>query len=275
MYAVLDGLPAAHVSENASLLSMGRYKDKGVGGYYWKNESAIGYDAKGLTDKQESESGGKKDPLHGVNRFDKVIRHEVGHAVDKQTGWEKNHAKDDAFGGWTNYGADYGKAFDAMYAASSGGIKNLRKARLADLIGVYKWVMANRAPDKMNEKIMALPWWGKASANTIAQITGDPIYLALQKAMSDPWYTVAEGGVPIGGYIYQQSYTTPQWTRYKAESRSRKVSQYQFRAPGEWFAEAYAAYYHPTKKQGELLAKTDGTAKAWFDKNIDKIAASR
>ena len=40
------------------------------------------------------------------------------------------------------------------------------------------------------------------------------------------------------------------WASYATESRDRSVSKYQFRAPQEWFAEAYATYYEPGMKSG-------------------------
>ena len=275
MYKVLEALPPAHVAQNAALVSMGRYQGSGVSGYYWKNEAAIGYDVAGLSNTQTSETAGVKDPLHGVNRFDKVVRHEVGHAVDQQTNWSGTHAKEARFGGWTDYANSWSKAFNDMWAASTGGIKDLRKNRQAELAGIFKWVMANQAPDQLNTKITALAWWPRASQNTIDKITGDPIYKALRSAMRDPWYSHENGGEPIDGYIYQRSYTSPQWTRYQASARARKVSQYQFRAPGEWFAEAYAAYYEPNRVKGALLQARDPTAKKWFEDNIDTVQGSR
>lgn len=49
--------------------------------------------------------------------------------------------------------------------------------------------------------------------------------------------------------------------RRKQSTRSRKVSTSQCRAPGEWFTEAYAAYYTPSANKGDLLARV-GTALA-------------
>jgi hypothetical protein len=60
----------------------------------------------------------------------------------------------------------------------------------------------------------------------------------------------------IAGRVYQQSYIDgDQWNSYELSARKAAVSAYQFRAPGEWFAELYAAYYleklpdkHPAMK---------------------------
>lgn len=101
-------------------------------------------------------------------------------------------------------------------------------------------------------------------------IKADDAVRALRVCFSDqgPWGT-ATGGVPLGDRIYQESYDWPQWVSYKHEARARKVSTYQFRAPGEWFAEAYAAYYQPPGAKGALLVGRDDATKAWFDANVD------
>ena len=42
--------------------------------------------------------------------------------------------------------------------------------------------------------------------------------------------------------VYQQGYPG-QWSSYDSAAQSLGLTNYQFRAPGEWFAECYAAYY--------------------------------
>jgi hypothetical protein len=46
----------------------------------------------------------------------------------------------------------------------------------------------------------------------------------------------------IGGRVYHESYGN-KWVSYDIGLRKRAISNYQFRAPSEWFAELYAAYY--------------------------------
>lgn len=75
----------------------------------------------------------------------------------------------------------------------------------------------------------------------------------------------AAGKWAIGGRVYQQSYSKS-WVSYAAEVRGRGISQYQFRAPGEWFAELYALYY-----LGKL-PKTHADAQ-WIAAEIDTVAA--
>ena len=44
------------------------------------------------------------------------------------------------------------------------------------------------------------------------------------------------------------------WYSYDVAARSKGISGYQFRAPGEFFAELYAAYYSGVLKSGHPFA---------------------
>ena len=46
----------------------------------------------------------------------------------------------------------------------------------------------------------------------------------------------------IGGRVYQESYKDDWWS-YDLTARKKGVSAYQFRAPPEWFAEIYSAFF--------------------------------
>jgi len=95
---------------------------------------------------------------------------------------------------------------------------------------------------------------------------------AWQKRMQDvdDWYTTAttEGVWSDQGAsnsitmkdkrIYHQAYQGT-WVSYEASARSRGITGYQFRAPGEWFSELYAAY-----KLGKL--KPQHPSVGWLSK---------
>ena len=91
-----------------------------------------------------------------------------------------------------------------------------------------------------------------------------------QREIIDAYARVIETGEPAE-FEVQVPALNDRWY----EARARKVSQYQFRAPSEWFAEAYAAYYQP-KSDGTCDHSTLGTidpdTKDWFDANVDSRA---
>jgi hypothetical protein len=75
-----------------------------------------------------------------------------------------------------------------------------------------------------------------------------------------PWSSASVAAAcAIGNYTYVESYEKS-WARYRTDQRKFAVSGYQFRAPGEWFSELYAALHsgrlndnHPHRPEFEKL----------------------
>ena len=64
------------------------------------------------------------------------------------------------------------------------------------------------------------------------------------RADNNPWWKGAVcARIQIGGRVYQEAYADGRWRSYDYAARARGISGYQFRAPAEWFAELYAAYF--------------------------------
>ncbi len=92
-------------------------------------------------------------------------------------------------------------------------------------------------------------------------------YLMLLSAVAG----CAIGGAPLGpvgaavGALatrqFHEAYNNRGWCEYKNSARAGKLSKYQFRDPGEDFAEVYATYHCTTPKGSKLSA----AAKAWFE----------
>jgi hypothetical protein len=61
--------------------------------------------------------------------------------------------------------------------------------------------------------------------------------------------------VAVDGVVHQMSYDWPEWVSYKLDARKQGIHGYQFRAPGEWFAEIYAAYYMELLKPEHPVVK--------------------
>ncbi|HEX2691780.1 MAG TPA: hypothetical protein VHN14_34455 [Kofleriaceae bacterium] len=274
---VLQMLPAAHVENNKDLSSLTRYRSSSIEGWASdQGEAAIGYGPKNHldTDLEVGAFTDAKDPLRGKNIFDATVRHEIGHRVDASVGGP-NYTKSDDGGGWETWDGSAGMA-QRLVTASGGKISSWPDAAEKHaIIGALQHVIDQRAPATINAKLEALSFLSHHATDAAQKakldtIKGDDAVAALRVAFSDsgPW-DLPTGGVKLGDRIYQESYDWPQWVSYKQSARAKKFSRYQFRAPGEWFAEAYATYYQPPGTKGALMAGLDDKTKAWFDTHVD------
>jgi hypothetical protein len=198
----------------------------------------------------------------------------VGHAVDAKYGFSKKYCTGAAGGGWHDYGscahAQFTQIATQMVAGSGGAIASLGGNLKTAVINALAGAM-NDGGDTLDHRLQTA--LGSADQATAQSVQQDPAAQALRCAFSKdkPWDNAPDGGIAIGGKIYQEAYQG-NWVTYQQEARARRVSLYQFRAPGEWFAEAYAAYYEPAAKgqpKGQKLAAVDPQTKAWFDKVVD------
>jgi hypothetical protein len=273
-WAVLEQLPPAQVEGNRSLTQFVRYKvtknSQGEGAYENATKASgigsFGYDPKTLEEVDHNFSD-KKDPMYGVNAWNETVRHEVGHAVDQSLHASDHWCIGNASGGnWKDYESNYETVASELVRASGGAIdgSSQREALVKAIAGIMEKQTFKTATTEL-EKI---PEWKKLSSSEQEQVKADPVLNVLKQNNSnaEPW--MAGGGIVLGGRVFQESYDN-EWTSYAAEARDRKVSKYQFRAQGEWFAEAYAAYYEPGPVKGAKLAQVDPKSKEWFDRNVD------
>jgi hypothetical protein len=285
-WQVLEALPPAHVEGNPRLWKLVRYKVKKgaqAEGVYDDtddkdkevDQAAIGYDPATLGEA-DSDFSDEKDPLHGANAFNETMRHEVGHAVDAQLGASDTYCIKPEGGTWKHYADDaFEQVAEEMVAASGGFISQWPdNDGRTQLIKCLAKIMQEQKFDDVEGELHKTKPWKKMQANEQQKILQDPAINAIQKNnnSASPW--MGDGGVALGGRVYQESYDK-EWNSFAVEARDRKVSKYQFRAPGEWFAEAYAAYYEPVPDgadKGAKLSAVDPKTKAFFDAVVDKMA---
>src|SRR5262249_2738230 len=114
-WGALASLPDVHMGiSNPSLgwlARRGYVGSTGAGGEYDgdKAKASITYsdDKLGVP----NDKADKHDPLYGVNRFDKVVRHEVGHSVDQQIGAHEKYCVNNKHGGdWRKFPGGVGLA---------------------------------------------------------------------------------------------------------------------------------------------------------------------
>jgi hypothetical protein len=172
--------------------------------------------------------------------FDWAVRHEIGHMLDDKKNFMAVRAGDPAFGGWTDHGADVLAVAEAVAAAMA-------------YPGIDKVKLARYLTDGTQPKPLPRDWTdAKAWADAVRK---DKV----------PWCegdkcgkAVTVGGFVAGGRIYHET-THHHWVSYLATARQRGITGYQFRAPGEWFAELYAAYH-------AKVLKPSHPSRAWLDK---------
>jgi hypothetical protein len=164
-----------------------------------------------------------------VTYFDWATLHEVGHAVDDKNGFMKKNQKKDEYGGWEVYGADVSEPAKAAQKRFNYDLGYIKKRLLWNGKGAppaapakpasadqAKWDDTKKKVDAWCDAVKGLRLW---------------------------WEGELSKRVAIEGRVYQMSYDWPQWVSYKLDARKQGIHGYQFRAPGEWFAELYAAYY--------------------------------
>ena len=262
-YLALTGLPDAHVAKNKELLRLGQFEQAARNGFL----TAGVYNAGRRELAINTKAGDIRDDL----------THEVGHAVDKEMGWSTSPepAKPER-GGWKDYGVNHNDCATEMVDDSGGAIKSdLAAPQRADVIDEMSTVMGNRSSRGLEADIRGLPWFAGLPRPIRNDVLRDAALKALEIGLDQPWFKARDGGEHLGSHVYQEGYPND-WVRYRHEARSRMVTKYQFRDPGEWFAEAYSYYYRPDPRGvGAKLADKDPDTKAYFDSDVHTRGSSR
>jgi hypothetical protein len=173
--------------------------------------------------KENTVTPGNKKPYFGW-----ATLHEIGHAVDDAKGFMTKNGGKSEFGGWIEYGADVTK----VAKAANGKFK-------FDLPYIEEKLIGNNPP------LPPLPTDERnlTNENWLNLQTEVDDWCAGVRVGKDLWWDGANSAkLSIGGRVYQEAYDN-QWVSYELSARNRGIHGYQFRAPGEWFAELYAAYH--------------------------------
>ncbi|MEP2718920.1 hypothetical protein [Pseudophaeobacter sp.] len=264
-YKAMQDLPPEHTLGNDSLAQFAVIDVAGQGSYYqgdekrvvmhegdanvsspypFGNEEAIGSPDDAATDEERAEleacQPANDEP---VTFFNWNTLHEVGHAVDDQQGFMSKRADQDAFGGWTEFGLDLSPVAEKFAKKFE-----YDQAYISEYMSNKTNIVPATKPD--TEACSDVDW----EARRIAVCA----HVDMAREKKSPWasMTVAKK-LAIGGIVYQESYPF-RWTCYKLAARSKGITGYQFRAPGEWFSELYAAYH-----SGKL--KENNPAIAWLE----------
>jgi hypothetical protein len=155
--------------------------------------------------------------------FDFNMLHELAHSIDDARGYMLAHGQDDDHGGWIEIGGDVEQIVDAVIKEIGFGTTAEERRYVFDRI------LRNPPPP------LETPKERQARRDRFEKFV---------KAAQTPrvWDSQAlTEQATLDKRVYQESYPST-WTSYKAEARKRGITSYQFRAPGEWFSELYAAF---------------------------------
>lgn len=177
-----------------------------------------------------------------VQYFKFAAMHEVGHAEDAASGYMGQTAFK-AYAGWRTHGA----AEIADIAASH---FKFDKAYLQAMLDSEQSTPPTTVPPPTDG--IAPEAWEDARKKAEAWVRGIRVGAALWNHASRSKQHA------IGGRVYHEAYAGD-WVSYEFAARAQGITGYQFRAPGEWFAELYAAYYckklKPSHPAMDWLAK--------------------
>jgi hypothetical protein len=249
-WTVMETLPPAQVEQNERLLHMLRDSAHSNGNAYaWGDDVVMGVQggddiAGGLTpgDQTVYTAGGRGPGTAAVpvNQFNATLRHEIGHTVDNQLSITDTMRSQENYGNWIQY-SSYDEFVNAIIAAEGGmGGHGYPDEAL------YRRAML-RAVSTTKDFTVALGEIANATAVTAAAAFQNrgPVRIVWTTDLwtGQPWYDkswkIANGRAFQRGYGDQNSLYS-----FKNDIRtSRGVTEYQWRAPKEWFAEVYQVYY--------------------------------
>lgn len=246
-------VPSASVAENPELkrLSRGEGGDDQVNGGQSVSGPAM-YVNPGVGQERKTLGGigaTVAPGLEGRLAVTHMVVHEIGHAVDNQLRVMSSHVGDAKFGGWESYSSD-----EAAVAAMAAELAP--KAVTTDEL--VAWLDKSVGNTKVDQAVQR----GDALAAAVS---------AVSTAGGDAWRTPNDAH-RAGEHRYMRGNKSA-WYRYDEAARARGVSNYQFKTPGEWFAEAYATYFE-SGDAGAAFAAIDPNTKRWIDQNVVAAGAS-
>ena len=156
-----------------------------------------------------------------VNGYTHTALHEVGHAVDDAKGVMGRHMDEAGWEAWTVEAV--AKKVAGFYSYDE-----------AYTLAVLKGESPVPAPRPASVKDDAT--WESARRDVVH-------WAAAMGTSADPWNSASNAkNKAIGGRVIHEAYKG-RWVSYHLAARSKGIRAYQFRAPGEWFAELYAAFH--------------------------------
>ena len=186
------------------------------------------------------DSGLKKPSTSDV--FDHITLHEIGHSVDDKMDFMDKRMGNSRYGGWKSIRVDEVREKAGTEKGFYGDFDTLPRPFLDAYLTA---VLSGKKPQDENsvtsKKDNVEPQWGALNKHSaVAFCKAARLNLGAIKQVTQ-WDSKAKHAV-IGDRVYQEAYENT-WYRFEVAVRGRGIGGYQFRAPGEWFAELYATFY--------------------------------
>jgi len=200
------------------------------------------------TDGEKIKKKNAKKEETEMEYFASTALHEIGHAVDDKEGYMDGNRSKAGYGQWA--------------PSSRAEVKQKWADALATRVGVeHKTDLENFVDQCLDGKTPKQP---KVSGDAFfalttnwSMINGAGSVIRGLREKSALWY---KGGASSktatlpDGRCYFEAYSD-QWWSFVIGERDASVAEYQWRAPGEWFSEAYSLFYmghlpaeHPVAK---------------------------
>ncbi|MBA3540674.1 MAG: hypothetical protein H0T79_13770, partial [Deltaproteobacteria bacterium] len=280
-WQVCERLPPEQVEQNPRFRHL-LHNSGGANGnaYFWGNDVVMGAQpgdniSGGTTpgDQRVYQAGGQAPGSAAVpvNMFNATLRHEIGHAVDNQLGIMSAMMSQENCGGWIKY-----PSYDAFVDAIIGAAGGMSGHGYPDE-GQYRSAMKKAVKEK-KDFLVAL---GEISPGAVAAAapfsTRGPVSVVWTTGLwsGQPWYD--DSWKTVNNRNFQRAYgDAGSLYSFRADiMTSRRVTEYQWRAPGEWFAEAYQVYYAeqetgPDVPVGGILRSKDTNAAALVSNIADR-----
>ncbi|WP_275943081.1 hypothetical protein [Pseudenhygromyxa sp. WMMC2535] len=232
------------------------------------------------------------------NAWTMTVLHEVGHAVDFKRKVMDTHGEDSNFGGWKTHrpstlARDMLASMQTPVTAPNGVIDaNFSQYNWDKLVEQSIELVVHKQPIESafaESEAQTNVTFNQRTKNAIKYaIMAHPATNMIKKnrplgAWERGDSTMQNMAQPFNGRYFHRSYPgkiskdtfvgihgdtdtwitdSNSWVSFEVESRKDAVSNYQYRAPGEWFAELYAHYYMGTL-EGHPLER-------WFEREIDQ-----
>jgi hypothetical protein len=214
------------------------------GNYYSSSRKTIALQnitEKGSNDEHRLVSDSGK--VVKTSYFDFTTLHEIGHAVDDRIKFMSGRMEKDGFGKWKK------ETFESVRNAFLPGLVTdltggTKKAQAADLEAMLTDLLKTgscKKPANATDTLGSLfDEWDQIQNHAVVVKCKKGLY-----TKSDPWdkgKSHAEA-VELGGRVYHEAYDNDWYSYAIADRAATGMTTYQWRAPGEWFAELYAMYY--------------------------------